>query len=142
VRSRTKALVAIVVAAAAAVTVFAANEASSRVPKPVVVIERGEKCVEDTDFMRRDHHTLLKHQRIDTVHKGIREAGRTLQGCVDCHASRKTGSVIGSPDAFCESCHDYVGARLDCFECHSPKAKPAGKPSARPGAEMAAGGLQ
>jgi hypothetical protein len=125
VRSRTKALVAIVVAAAAAVTGFAANEVSSRVPKPQLIIERDGKCVEETQFMRRSHMNLLRHQRDETVHKGVRETRHSLQGCVDCHASRKTGSVVGSADAFCEGCHSYVGVKPDCFDCHSPKARPA-----------------
>ena len=129
-RGGAKAFVAIVFAAAAAVTVFAANEASSHVPKPQITIEQGDKCVEDTQFMRRQHMNLLRHQRDETVHRGVRQARHSLQGCIDCHASRKTGSVIGGPDAFCEGCHSYASVKLDCFECHSPDTRPGGKASA------------
>jgi hypothetical protein len=65
---------------------------------------------------------LLRHQRDRTVHAGVRTKEHSLANCVGCHASRETGRVTGSADAFCESCHAYVGVRLDCFECHSDKA--------------------
>ncbi|MBI3373432.1 MAG: Hdr-like menaquinol oxidoreductase cytochrome c subunit [Betaproteobacteria bacterium] len=96
--------------------------AADRVAKPVVVIEKPGRCVEDTALMRRDHMKLLVHQRDRTVREGVREKARSLSGCIDCHASAKTGSVLGA-EGFCQSCHAYAGVQLDCFECHA--AKPA-----------------
>jgi len=96
---------------------------SSRVPLPHHVAEKGDKCVEDEDYMRRNHMNLLKHQRDETMHKGIRTTKYSLKNCIECHASKKTNSVIGSNDNFCQSCHSYVGVKLDCFECHSSKPK-------------------
>ena len=99
---------------------------ASRVPVPVIETPAGERCVEDTDFMRRNHMALLKHQRDKTVHEGIRTVRHSLQNCVACHASKQTGRVTGE-GGFCESCHRYASVKLDCFECHADRpAKVAG----------------
>ena len=99
------------------------TSSSGRVPKPVVQIEKGDKCVEDEDFMRRNHMKLLLHQRDETMHKGIRTKKYSFQNCIDCHASKKNNSVLGSNENFCQSCHSYAAVKLDCFECHSSKPK-------------------
>lgn len=96
---------------------------------------KGDKCVRDTDYMRRNHMNLLKHQRDDTMRKGIRTTQYSLKGCIDCHASPKNNSVIGTKDNFCQGCHSYAAVKLDCFECHSSKPKAA---SAAPHAIAAA----
>ena len=97
--------------------------AASRVPVPVFETGQGDKCVEDTEFMRRNHMKLLLHQRDETVINGVRTPQYSLNNCIDCHASRKTNSVVGSKDNFCQSCHTYAGVKLDCFECHASKPK-------------------
>ena len=88
------------------------------------VIERatkGERCVEDTALMRRNHMRFLEHQRDLTVHGGIRGAKHSLKGCIDCHASKTTGSVAAAPTDFCTSCHTYAAVKIDCFDCHATK---------------------
>jgi hypothetical protein len=90
-----------------------------RVAVPVIKIENGEACVAPTDEMRRDHMKMLLHQRDRTMRQGLRESRFSLKNCVDCHASRETGSVLGK-DGFCSSCHSYTSASIDCFECHAP----------------------
>jgi [DsrC]-trisulfide reductase subunit J len=96
---------------------------------PRFKIERGEACVAPTAEMRRDHMKLLLRQRDLTMHQGIRESRFSLKNCVDCHASRKTGSVLGK-EGFCSSCHEYAAVSIDCFECHSPerRAQTAARP--------------
>ena len=96
---------------------------------PKVKIERGEACVAPVAEMRRDHMKMLFHQRDRTMRQGIREARASLKGCVECHASRKTDSVLGK-EGFCSSCHEYAAVKIDCFECHTPlrQKKLAGKP--------------
>jgi hypothetical protein len=96
--------------------------ASDRVPRPVIAIDKPGKCVEDAVTMRREHPDLLKHQRDLTMHEGIRTRRHSLKECVECHASTKTGSVLGEK-GFCQSCHDYASVRIDCFDCHASKAK-------------------
>lgn len=90
-----------------------------RVAVPTVKIERGDACVAPTGEMRRDHMKMLLHQRDRTVRQGLRDTRFSLKECVDCHASVKTGSVLGS-EGFCSSCHSYASVRIDCFECHTP----------------------
>ena len=116
-----KGLLLLVVALAVAWPVLAAD--SSRVPKPVIEAAKGEKCVENTDFMRRNHMVVLKHQRDATMHRGIRTRNHSLNGCIECHASRKNNSVVGSDQNFCQSCHSYTAVTIDCFECHASKPK-------------------
>jgi hypothetical protein len=96
---------------------------------PVIRIERGEACVAPVAEMRRDHMKMLFHQRDRTMRQGIREARASLKGCVECHASQKTGSVLGK-EGFCSSCHAYAAVKIDCFECHTPlrQEKTARKP--------------
>ena len=98
---------------------------ASRVPLPVMQVERGETCVAPVEEMRRDHMKMLFHQRDRTMHEGIRTTRFSLNNCVDCHASRKTGSVLGK-DGFCASCHAYAAVSIDCFECHSPERQVKG----------------
>ena len=99
----------------------AADGAASRVPMPTVAISAPGQCVEDTQFMRRNHMELLKHHRDRTVREGVRTTQHSLANCVACHASRETGRVTGSKDAFCEGCHRYAAVKLDCFECHTDR---------------------
>ena len=97
------------------------------------VIERatkGAQCVADPVFMRRNHMDLMKHQRDDTVHAGMRAGKFSLKGCVECHASRETRSVAASSTDFCVSCHSYAAVRIDCFECHASKPGAPGSANA------------
>ena len=81
------------------------------------------RCVEDPKIMRKEHMDRLLHQRNETMHKGIRGQKHSLVECVECHASTKTNSVLGSNEAFCQGCHTYAAVKLDCFECHTSKRK-------------------
>jgi len=93
-------------------------------PKPVIEkAVKGEQCVEDTDYMRRNHMKVLDGHRDKTVHEGIRTKKYSLKECINCHASETTGSVAASKDDFCISCHSYASVKIDCFECHSTKPK-------------------
>jgi hypothetical protein len=101
-----------------------AGEPDGRTPKPA--IERataGTQCVASPEVMRRDHPSMLKHQRDETVHRGVRESKSSLKACIGCHASAATGSVAQAKTDFCSSCHSYAAVQIDCFECHSSKAQ-------------------
>lgn len=101
---------------------FALDGAPQRTPLPQVTIEKpGTQCVAPPAEMRRNHMEMLKHQRDRTMRQGIRGEPVSLNGCIECHASQKTGSVLGEGN-FCQSCHTYAAVKLDCFECHQPKA--------------------
>lgn len=119
-------LAALLAVGAVATASADAHEGSSsgRVAKPAHAEASGDKCVRDTAYMKRHHMDELKHQRNDTMRKGIRTKEMSLQNCVDCHASKETKSVLGK-DGFCQSCHSYAAVKLDCFECHASKPKSA-----------------
>lgn len=87
---------------------------------PTVKIHRGEKCVEPTEDIRRNHMKYILHQRDKTMHQGIRTTQHSLKNCVDCHADPATNSVLGQ-DGFCSSCHQYASVKIDCFSCHTDK---------------------
>jgi len=91
---------------------------------PKLDIGKGGQCVEDAQWMRKNHMDLLKHQRDDTMHGGIRGAKYSLKACIGCHASQATGSVAAASTNFCQSCHAFAAVRIDCFECHSSKPAP------------------
>lgn len=108
-------LLAVLLGAAAAVA-FAFD--GGRTPKPTVAIEKQEGCVASPAEMRRNHMDLLSHQRDRTLREGVRGAPVSLNRCISCHASSKNGSVIGTGENFCQSCHSFAAVKLDCFECH------------------------
>ena len=86
---------------------------------------KGEHCVAPTEFMRRNHMSMMKHQRDETVHEGVRGKPFSLAGCMDCHAVKGAdGQPVAYADSrhFCRSCHDFAAVSIDCFECHSSKA--------------------
>lgn len=112
--------------------VIGVSGALAGVNKPVLERGKGERCVEDTDFMRRNHMVLLKHHRDETMRRGIRTTKHSLKGCVECHASSKTGSVAASKEDFCMACHTYTGVKLDCWDCHASKPMSLYKRTAAP----------
>jgi len=96
----------------------------SRVPEPYIPRGQGENCVEDTDFMRREHMDMLKHQRDETMLKGIRREQYSLRECINCHAVTGPDELpvtATNPDHFCRSCHDYAAVKIDCFQCHASR---------------------
>lgn len=81
-----------------------------------------ENCVEPTEYMRRNHMELIRHQRDTTVYGGIRSTKHSLAGCVNCHvgydADRQPLPVNGDHQ-FCAACHSYAAVTLNCFDCHA-----------------------
>ncbi len=104
---------------------FAAFSANADVTIPHLDIGQGGHCVNDPKFMRMNHGDLLKHQRTITVHQGIRGGRYSLERCVNCHASKKNNSVLGTNQNFCQGCHVYAAVKIDCFECHSSRPETA-----------------
>lgn len=81
-----------------------------------------DSCVEPTDFMRRNHMEVIKHQRDETVHNGIRSTKHSLAGCVECHASRDPAGGVVPVDQkgqFCQACHAFAAVGMNCFDCHA-----------------------
>jgi len=124
-------------AACAAMLLLGAGMAgeAARAAGPVLDAARSGPCVQDPKLMRRAHMEFLKHDRDDTVRRGIRPAKHSLAACVDCHASAGDGRVLGTERHFCQGCHTYAAVKVDCFDCHASAARPAATAAApAPGA--------
>ena len=103
---------------------MASASGEAGVPLPAIPAGQGDSCVEDTDFMRRNHMNVLKHQRDETVHKGIRSKQHSLKECIACHVVTGPDEIpvtVSSPEHFCRSCHDYAAVSIDCFQCHASR---------------------
>ena len=90
------------------------------------------QCVEPTEFMRRNHMELLKHQRDETTLKGVRSERYSLKECLSCHVvygADATPVTTASPAHFCRSCHDYAAVSIDCFQCHASRPEAAELPA-------------
>jgi predicted CXXCH cytochrome family protein len=98
------------------------DEAGSKgVPMPVIPRGQGDSCVDDTEFMRRYHMTVLRHEHDGTPLKSIRGKKYSLKECVACHTAMGPDErpvTADSPEHFCRSCHDYAAVKIDCFDCH------------------------
>lgn len=104
----------------AALLLVAPLIATADTPKPHLTIENPGACIAPVPEMRRNHMEMLKHQRDRTLRQGIRGEKASLNECIQCHASKTTGSVLGR-GGFCQECHSYAAVKLDCWDCHQPK---------------------
>ncbi len=92
----------------------------------IVPTPKGENCVEETSYMRKNHMDLLLHKRDETMQKGIRTEKHSLAECINCHATPDEDGKISriSEDDnkhFCSTCHVAAAVTLDCFECHADR---------------------
>lgn len=85
---------------------------------PVIAQMQNKKCVEDQSYMRANHMKMLQAWRDEAVREGKRlytaKDGsvyeKSLTGaCIQCHSNK---------ERFCDRCHNYVGAKPTCFNCH------------------------
>ncbi|AGK62239.1 putative sulfite reductase-associated electron transfer protein DsrJ [Archaeoglobus sulfaticallidus PM70-1] len=79
---------------------------------------KGEHCIEDEEWMSENHMVLLKEWRDAALRHGIREYVSETYGdkyyistytCFECHQSKAE---------FCDKCHEYVGVKPNCWDCH------------------------
>jgi hypothetical protein len=94
-----------------------AGDLGPNIPKPL----KGERCVEETGEMRKNHMEYLKSHRDETMRLGIRTQKHSLKACLDCHVAPEGSKAVKADEHFCKSCHSYAGVRLDCFECHATR---------------------
>ena len=118
---------------AAALVAGTANAGESTVPVPhPAKAAKGEKCVAPVGEMRRYHMKYLKHQRDETLRKGVRGNPYSLKKCVACHAVEdKAAGGARTIEPFCSSCHEYAAVKIDCFSCHTGKADDDGGKTSR-----------
>lgn len=81
--------------------------------------KKAESCVEDTDFMRKEHMQILDDWRDKVVREDLRvytgKDGKTYNAslsntCMDCHSNKAD---------FCDKCHDYIAVAPYCWDCHT-----------------------
>ena len=118
------AVLALLAVAAVLASLWLASPAWAAEATPQLDRARSAPCVEDPKLMRRVHMDLLQHDRDATVRRGVRDRKESLAGCVNCHASAD-GSVLGDDHHFCQGCHAYAAVKLDCFGCHTSRAREA-----------------
>jgi len=88
---------------------------------PDIPAATGDPHQEGSEYWRRNHMDLMRHDRDLTLRDGEREIGASLKGCFDCHAAKDdAGQVVTYENEghFCRTCHDYVAVQVDCFMCH------------------------
>jgi hypothetical protein len=67
---------------------------------------------------------FILHQRDETMYDGIRTSKYSLAECIDCHVQPDENGNIASIESeqhFCNTCHEYSGVTIDCFECHADR---------------------
>ena len=87
------------------------------VPKPELPKDQ-KFCVEPMEQMRTNHMQILNEWRNDVVRDADRvwvtEDGKKFtmslsNGCLRCHTDKAK---------FCDKCHDYLGVKPFCWDCH------------------------
>jgi hypothetical protein len=81
-----------------------------------------KKCVESKSFMKAEHMVMINDWRDSVVRDGNRlytstdgqQYAMSLQNtCMKCHSNKTK---------FCDECHNYVGVKPYCWDCHiAPK---------------------
>jgi hypothetical protein len=92
--------------------------------RPELETPKGERCVEDVEYMRAAHMDLLSEwrdlvvregQRTYVAKDGTKHEMSLTKNCLSCHQSR---------ERFCNRCHDYVDMKPYCWDCHvEPKGE-------------------
>jgi hypothetical protein len=106
------AIIALVLLSPLLYTVAANGFSKSTAPElvlPTKLAAPSGKCIEPTEQMRANHMNILVASRENAVREGIRKVSHSLHNCSTCHQKR---------EEFCDRCHNYVGAKPDCFGCH------------------------
>jgi len=88
------------------------------VPQPKIITE-ATNCVAPVEYMRPSHMDMLNEWRDLVVREGKRvyvafdgkEHEMSLTNtCLDCHSNKAE---------FCDQCHNYVGVKPYCWDCHN-----------------------
>ncbi len=86
-------------------------------PDPKIVTQEKE-CVKPKSVMKAEHMTIVFEWRDEVVRDGERDYtasngrhyDKSLSNtCMECHSNKAQ---------FCDECHNYVGVKPYCWECH------------------------
>jgi len=92
-------------------------------PKAKENFSAEQPCVAPKEIIRRNHGQFLKHQREETMRRGVRTTQHSLVACINCHVTQDAAgnypSIKEGSEHFCRSCHSYAAVSIDCFQCHA-----------------------
>lgn len=100
---------------------IASGKAAYR-PEPKIVTQE-KQCIEPAQYMRTKHMDLLNDWRESVVRQGNRiyvasdgkqHSISLVSTCLSCHQNKAE---------FCDQCHNYVGIKPNCWDCHTPPKK-------------------
>jgi len=104
-----------------AIGVSSCEDEQPKLMKAVTQFDTEQQREAHIVLMRKDHKDLLKHKRDETMLYGIRTKDNSLKACINCHVPKEhNGKILRhtDPEHFCATCHQYVAAKPDCFQCH------------------------
>jgi hypothetical protein len=112
----------VAVAGAAAFAMASVPNAMAGVttPEPEIAMAKAAHCIRDDEYMIRHHPDMLKHQRVDTLRRGIRSGDFSLKHCMECHSNYQTAGN-GPIKTDCDNCHEFAAVELDCWDCHAKR---------------------
>ncbi len=87
--------------------------------KKELVIPKGDKCIEETEWMVANHMELLNKFREMAIREGKRVYVSESYGIV-YNASITECFRCHEYEGFCKKCHDYTGVTVYCWTCHTP----------------------
>jgi len=85
---------------------------------PAINSLANQMCVEPLEYMQSSHMQLLADWRDEVVRSGrlmyTSSSGQVFEAslensCLSCHSNRVE---------FCDSCHDFLSVKVDCWSCH------------------------
>lgn len=94
---------------------------------PVVPEASGDPHPEGSEYWRKYHMQMMKHDRDLTLREGERDIQASIGQCFNCHAVKdEAGEFVTVEDDrhFCRVCHDYAAVKVDCFMCHRSTPDP------------------
>jgi hypothetical protein len=84
------------------------------------IAPESQQCVAPTQYMRSFHMDLLDDWRDEAVRSGDRMYvafdGKVYEKSL---AATCLSSCHSNQDEFCDRCHEYVGAKPYCWDCHA-----------------------
>lgn len=95
-----------------------ANAAPAQLNSPEITAFATKQSVETADFMKAYHMQLFNQWREEDVRQGngvyVNDAGQKLQISLE--------QQFPNQQQFCDTCHNYVGVNVYCWDCHQKGA--------------------
>jgi hypothetical protein len=80
--------------------------------------DKTAQCVEPTEYMKASHMQLLQEWRDAVVRDGASEYVNGFGVLTEMSLDNTCLSCHSDHSKFCDSCHNYTGVTMDCWNCH------------------------